>query len=361
MQHLDEGTIHAWLDDALPGPEREAVAEHVAHCPQCAAAVADARGMIAGASRILSALDDVPGGVLPRAAEGKPKRSTWRALHVTPARAALAASLMVAVAGALAVRYQRSENIGTAPAAAPAVAAPSSAPSATASSAPPPAATPSPAPHTRQQPAQTAPPKTSKRAASAIAQARPESPVAVTATSATGATSATSAAAANMVAGGVPTAKPRSISADSVASAAPAAPAMAAMRSAARRVEPAFADASMQPRFSGCYEISNDSALRSFRIASRFALQRAAPLARGGAMRYPVVALTSDGRVDSLATSGTWRAVDDTTAAVSWMLDSTPTTLTIHFIHSTAPQMTGELATPTRTIPVNVARIDCHY
>lgn len=117
----------------------------------------------------------------------------------------------------------------------------------------------------------------------------------------------------------------------------------------------------MQPRFSGCYEISNDSAQRSFRIASRFALQRAAPLARGGAMRYPVVALTSDGRVDSLATSGTWRAVDDTTAAVSWMLDSTPTTLTIHFIHSTAPQMTGELATPTKTMPVSVARIDCRY
>lgn len=75
-------------------------------------------------------------------------------------------------------------------------------------------------------------------------------------------------------------------------------------------------------------------------------------------MRYPAVALTSDGRVDSLANSGTWRAVDDNTAAVSWVLDSTPTTLTIHF---TAPQMTGELATPTRTMPVSVGRIDCHY
>ena len=357
MQHLDEGTIHAWLDGALPGPERDAVAEHVAHCPECAAAVADARGMIAGASRILSGLDAVPGGVLPRAAARKPKRSAWRVLHVTPARAALAASLMVAVAGALAVRYQRSENMATPPAAVPAVGAPSSTPSAPPSavetSAPSPAATRAPVASTRQQhPAQTAASQTSKRAASEIAKVRPDSQVAVAARGAAVATSA------NAVAVGTPTAKPRSISADTVASAAPAAPAMAAMRSAARRVEPRFADASMQPRFTGCYEISNDSALRSFRVPARFALQRAAPLARGGAMRYPVVALTSDGRVDTVATSGTWRVVDDSTAVVSWMLDSTPTTLTIHF---TSPQMTAELETPIKTMPVNVDRIDCHY
>src|SRR5579872_4764809 len=112
MQHLDEGTIHAWLDGALAASERDAVAEHVAHCAECAAAVADARGMIAGASRILSALDAVPGGVLPRATQRTPRRSAWRTLGFTPARAALAASLMVAVAGALAVRYQRAAISG---------------------------------------------------------------------------------------------------------------------------------------------------------------------------------------------------------------------------------------------------------
>ena len=65
MQHLDEGTIHAWLDGELSSPEREAAEAHVAECAQCAAAVAEARGFIAASTRILTALDSVPGGVLP--------------------------------------------------------------------------------------------------------------------------------------------------------------------------------------------------------------------------------------------------------------------------------------------------------
>ena len=65
MQHLDEGTIHAWLDGELPSPEREAAEAHVAACAQCRAALAEARGFIAASTRILTALDSVPGGVLP--------------------------------------------------------------------------------------------------------------------------------------------------------------------------------------------------------------------------------------------------------------------------------------------------------
>lgn len=67
MQHLDEGTVHAWLDGALPPDESERVSEHVSSCAACAALVAEARGLIAAASRILTALDDVPGGVIPAA------------------------------------------------------------------------------------------------------------------------------------------------------------------------------------------------------------------------------------------------------------------------------------------------------
>ncbi|MFL5582113.1 MAG: carboxypeptidase-like regulatory domain-containing protein [Gemmatimonadaceae bacterium] len=63
MQHPDEGTIHAWLDGALPADESARLEAHVAECAQCAAAVAEARGLIAASSRILSALDDVPGAV----------------------------------------------------------------------------------------------------------------------------------------------------------------------------------------------------------------------------------------------------------------------------------------------------------
>jgi len=65
MQHLDEGTIHAWLDDQLPPDEARAVEEHVAACGPCADAVAEARGLIAASSRILMSLDSVPRDVVP--------------------------------------------------------------------------------------------------------------------------------------------------------------------------------------------------------------------------------------------------------------------------------------------------------
>lgn len=105
--HPDEGTIHAWLDDALGAEESASIASHVRGCSACAERVAEARGLIAGASRVVRALDDVPAGVLPTwgqpaaalpstakpAAEGG---SLWRALRVTPARAAIAATLLVA-------------------------------------------------------------------------------------------------------------------------------------------------------------------------------------------------------------------------------------------------------------------------
>jgi hypothetical protein len=100
--HPDEGTIHAWLDGALDAPAAEALEAHVASCPSCAERVAEARGLIAGASRIVGALDDVPSGAAP--AWGAPaasathgSRSAWRLLRVTPARAAIAATILVAI------------------------------------------------------------------------------------------------------------------------------------------------------------------------------------------------------------------------------------------------------------------------
>ena len=71
MQHLEEGTIHAWLDGALTADEAARVDEHVKDCPQCQAAVAEARGFIAASSRILTALDNAPRGVIPVAAPKK--------------------------------------------------------------------------------------------------------------------------------------------------------------------------------------------------------------------------------------------------------------------------------------------------
>jgi len=74
MQHPEEGTIHSWLDGQLPLIEAAGIESHVAACPTCGAVVAEARGFIAASSRILTALDDAPRGVIPVAAPGSGNR-----------------------------------------------------------------------------------------------------------------------------------------------------------------------------------------------------------------------------------------------------------------------------------------------
>jgi anti-sigma factor RsiW len=97
MQHPDEGTIHAWLDGALSADEAARVDAHVNECAQCQAAVAEARGFIAASSRILTALDNVPRGVIPSAAASRRVQPwVWR----------VAATVLV-VAGATLVLVKR--------------------------------------------------------------------------------------------------------------------------------------------------------------------------------------------------------------------------------------------------------------
>jgi hypothetical protein len=98
MQHLDEGTIHSWLDGALSPEETARVEAHVRECQQCAAAVAEARGFIAASSRILTALDNAPRGVIPAAA---PKR------RIDPFVWRIAATLLVVAGGTLVVLQDR--------------------------------------------------------------------------------------------------------------------------------------------------------------------------------------------------------------------------------------------------------------
>jgi hypothetical protein len=79
MRHPDEGTIHAWLDGALSPDDGRALEKHAATCAECAARVAEARGMVAGASRILASLDSAPAGVVPVGPGGRlaPRRAAW--------------------------------------------------------------------------------------------------------------------------------------------------------------------------------------------------------------------------------------------------------------------------------------------
>ncbi|MEP6551220.1 MAG: zf-HC2 domain-containing protein [Gemmatimonadales bacterium] len=94
MPHLDEGTIHSWLDGALSADEAARAEAHVKECPACAAAVAEVRGFIAGSSRILMALDNAPRGVIPAVAPRKRfDPIVWR----------IAATLLVVAGGTLVV------------------------------------------------------------------------------------------------------------------------------------------------------------------------------------------------------------------------------------------------------------------
>lgn len=102
--HPDEGTIHAWLDRQLDATSTATLEAHLQGCDECAERVAEARGLIAGTSRILVSLDDerVPSTPMLRAEPSEPAPapaaapSRWRALRVTPRRAAIAATIIVA-------------------------------------------------------------------------------------------------------------------------------------------------------------------------------------------------------------------------------------------------------------------------
>lgn len=64
--HVDEGTVHAWLDGAFGADDAARLAEHVATCATCQTQVAEARGLFAASARILGTLDGVPAGVVPK-------------------------------------------------------------------------------------------------------------------------------------------------------------------------------------------------------------------------------------------------------------------------------------------------------
>lgn len=66
MPRPDEGLIHAWLDGELSPDEAARVEQLVRDDAEWSAAAAEARGLVAASSRILAALDDVPGDVMPR-------------------------------------------------------------------------------------------------------------------------------------------------------------------------------------------------------------------------------------------------------------------------------------------------------
>ena len=84
MPHPDEGLIHAWLDGELDAAEAMRVESLVASDPEWAAAVKEARGLLAASARIVKALDRVPANVIPQPAITRhaTRRWVWRAAAV---------------------------------------------------------------------------------------------------------------------------------------------------------------------------------------------------------------------------------------------------------------------------------------
>ena len=132
MQHLDEGIIHAWIDGELPPDEAARVEAHAASCASCGAMVAEARGLVAASSRIVSSLDSLPraqrgvsNGVLPSFGARKAPRR-WMTAKMTTA---IAATLVIAAGTMMSVRGRdqapisraKSETEATTPLATPAL------------------------------------------------------------------------------------------------------------------------------------------------------------------------------------------------------------------------------------------------
>ena len=112
MSHVDEGTLHALVDNALDTKERLEVEAHLASCGECARRFAEAMAMARQVTTLLGALDDVGGAVrivapsvtpaAPAVADPAIKITPIRRRFVTLRRVAIAASVLV-VAG---VSYQ---------------------------------------------------------------------------------------------------------------------------------------------------------------------------------------------------------------------------------------------------------------
>jgi len=114
MPRPDEGLIHAWLDGQLPPDEAARIEQLAATDPEWTAAVAEARGLVAASSRILSTLDDVPAGVIPK---GTASRAAWR----LPWWSKVAAAVVIMAGTSVLVMQRTSERVlATAPAVKPA-------------------------------------------------------------------------------------------------------------------------------------------------------------------------------------------------------------------------------------------------
>lgn len=94
MSHVDEGTLHAYLDGELPSTERAALEAHLAQCATCRATLTEERALLERASALLGSARPAERAAPPfEQIRRTPRRSPW---HVrTPV--AWAASITLAL------------------------------------------------------------------------------------------------------------------------------------------------------------------------------------------------------------------------------------------------------------------------
>jgi hypothetical protein len=94
MSHVDEGTLHAYLDGELSPDERQAVENHLSQCATCRASLAEERALLERASAVL-------GAARPLARPAPPFEQVRRASKPSPWRVrrsiAWAASIVLAI------------------------------------------------------------------------------------------------------------------------------------------------------------------------------------------------------------------------------------------------------------------------
>ena len=389
MLHPDEGTIHAWLDDQLAPEERAKLEQHFDQCEQCAVLVVEARGLVAGAGRIVGALDGVRSGVVPPTKRlGAPSKSLWRALRLTPIRAAIAATLLLATATVFTVRQDdRTRNTVSRTVATPASAAPPAtvtatvpaplpAPLAAPLAGPPAGIAPSPTAAVSQRAVpelaakrndqalalDSAPPASEKTRANTVAQvpAAPRDSSPATATVASGMAASRSALADTVAVAGrrdMAANARQPVHADSIAMrAAKAAPVPqpAAQRRFAGAISQIVATGMVQTtdaRAFGCYRLNVDS------LRDRFTTFRQFGLSAPNGVNV-VHALGSSGRPDSVIAGAVWRPLDRDSVAVSTPRSSPPAIL-VFALGEEGRNAPGRLTANGETTPVQVLRTRC--
>ena len=79
MSHVDEGTLHAYLDGELPSTERAALEAHLAQCEACRARLGEERALLERASVLLGAARPLERPAPPfEQLRRAPRRSPWR-------------------------------------------------------------------------------------------------------------------------------------------------------------------------------------------------------------------------------------------------------------------------------------------